>query len=196
MLMSYALDAGSYGHGLDALAGARVSATSPIDFAALTEAGKTKITFDAVGIDTRHRICRRGCRHRAAAVAACSSRGLPPSRCCNVYETLERPLLAVLGAHGAARHFDRPPGAVAAVRRIRAGSRRPARRDQQARRRDGQCRLAEADRRHSVRQARTAGRHQDQDRPVGDRRARCSRNWPSRATSCRRRFSTGGRCRS
>ncbi len=57
----------------------------------------------------------------------CSSRGLPPSMCCTVYETLERPLLRVLARHGAARHFDRPPGAVAAVRRIRPGSRGPRR---------------------------------------------------------------------
>ena len=77
--------------------------------------------------------------------------------------------------YGAARHFDRPANTVAAVRRIRAGMRRPASRDQHACRRDGQCRLTEADRRHFVRQARPARRHQDQDRPVGDRRAHARR---------------------
>ena len=44
-----------------------------------------------------------------------------------VYETLERPLVAGAGAHGAARHHGRPPDPVAPVRRVRpargAGSR-------------------------------------------------------------------------
>ena len=78
---------------------------------------------------------------------------LAAERVRTVYETLERPLLRGAGAHGAARHFDRPADAVAAVRRIRAGGRGPRSRDQRARRRDGQSRLAQAARRHSVRQA-------------------------------------------
>ena len=52
-------------------------------------------------------------------------------------------------------------------------------RDQDARRRAAQSRLAQADRRHSVRQDGAARRHQDQDRAMVDRRARAGR--PGRA---------------
>ena len=92
-----------------------------------------------------------------------------------VYETLERPLVPVLGAHGAARHLHRPAGAVAAVRRVRAEAGRARGRDQQARRRAAQSRQPEAARRHPVRQDGPARRHQDQDRAMGDRRARAGR---------------------
>ena len=67
--------------------------------------------------------------------------------------------------------------------------------DQQDRRHAGQSRQAQAARRHPVRQARPARRHQDQDRRNG-RPARARwKSLPSRATSCRARSSTGGRCR-
>ena len=49
---------------------------------------------------------------------------LVAERMTTVYETLERPLVAGAGAHGAARHQGRPADAVAAVRRLRADARR------------------------------------------------------------------------
>ena len=80
------------------------------------------------------------------------------------------------GAHGAARHLGRPPGAVAAVGRIRAARRRSRSRSPRARRRSVvQSGQPEAARRHPVRQDGASRRHQDQDRPVGDRRARARR---------------------
>ena len=80
------------------------------------------------------------------------------------------------GAHGAARHLGRPPGAVAALGRVRAARRRPRSRGARARRRSVvQSGQPEAARRHPVRQDGAARRHQDQDRPVGDRRARARR---------------------
>jgi DNA polymerase-1 len=95
LLMSYALDAGSYSHGLDALAG-RVFNHAALDVGTLTKAGKAKITFDAVGIDRateyaaeRADIVLRLWRVLKPRLAAEQLR--------NVYETLERPLLAVLG---------------------------------------------------------------------------------------------------
>jgi DNA polymerase I len=95
ILMSYALDAGSYSHGLDALAG-RVFSHAALDIGTLTKAGKAKITFDAVGIDRateyaaeRADIVLRLWRVLKPRLAADQVR--------NVYETLERPLLAVLG---------------------------------------------------------------------------------------------------
>ena len=169
MLMSYVVDAGRSDHGLDPLA-RRYFDHQTIDFNEVTKAGKTKVTFDCVEIDKateyaaedadvtlrlwqvlKPRLAGRACAERlrdAGAAARSRARG-----------------------YGAARHFDRPQGAVAAVRRIRPGSGRSRSRDQQACRRAGQCRLTEADRRHSVRQDATARRHQDQDRPMGDRRA-------------------------
>ena len=59
-----------------------------------------------------------------AALAACSSRGLPPNACINVYETLERPLVAVLARmERRGISIDRRR-AVAALGRIRAGAAR------------------------------------------------------------------------
>ena len=93
-----------------------------------------------------------------------------------VYETLERPLVAGACPHGAARHLDRPAGAVAALRRVRAARRRRSRpRSTSSPASRVQSRQPEAARRHPVRQVRPAGRHQDQDRPVVDRRARARR---------------------
>ena len=77
--------------------------------------------------------------------------------------------------HGAARHLDRPAGALAPVRRVRAARRRARGRDPGARRRAAQSGQPQAARRHPVRQVRTAGRHQDQDRRLVDRRARARR---------------------
>ena len=64
---------------------------------------------------------------------------------------------------------------------------------QRARRRAAQSRQPEAARRHPVRQDR-ACRAAPRPRPASGRPARaCSTSSPSRATSCRRRSSTGGR---
>jgi DNA polymerase-1 len=94
MLMSYALDAGRQNHGLESLAESTFThAVADID--ALVKAGKTRIGFDAVGID------------RATAYAAEKADvvlrlwqvlkpRLPAERVLAIYETLERPLVAVL----------------------------------------------------------------------------------------------------
>ena len=141
------------------------------------------------------RIRRRGRRHRAAAVAGAQAAA---GRRARAHGLRDAGAAAACGArpHGAARHFDRPAGAVAAVRRVRArgGAASKPRSTQLA----GETVNAGSPKQLGdilFGKLRTAGRHQDQDRPMGDRRARCSRNWPSRATSCRRRSSTGGRCR-
>jgi DNA polymerase-1 len=95
LLMSYALDAGRNSQALNSLA-ERVFNHAALDVGALTKAGKAKITFDAVGID------------RAAEYAAEKADivlrlwqvlkpRLAAERVRTVYETLERPLLAVLG---------------------------------------------------------------------------------------------------
>ena len=94
MLMSYALDAGRQNRRIESLAESAFTHAA-IDVDALLKPGKTRISFDAVGID------------RATAYAA--EKGdivlrlwqvlkprLAAEQVLTVYETLERPLLAVL----------------------------------------------------------------------------------------------------
>jgi DNA polymerase I len=94
MLMSYALDAGRQNHRIESLAESAFTHAA-IDIDALLKAGKTRISFDAVGID------------RATAYAAekvdivlrlwqVLKPRLAAEQVLTVYETLERPLLAVL----------------------------------------------------------------------------------------------------
>ena len=92
-----------------------------------------------------------------------------------VYETLERPLVPVLARmEGRGISIDRQMlsrlSGEFAQKQARARGR-----DQQARRRAVQSRQPEAARRHPVRQDGAAGRHQDQDRRMVDRRARAGR---------------------
>ena len=94
MLMSYALDAGRQNHSVEALAESSFTHAA-IDIATLLKPGKARITFDAVGID------------RATAYAAEKAdivmrlwpvfkARLAAEQVLTVYETLERPLVAVL----------------------------------------------------------------------------------------------------
>jgi DNA polymerase-1 len=95
MLMSYALDAGRQNHSLESLAESTFThAVADID--ALLKAGKTRIGFDAVGIDqaTAYAAERADVVLRLWQVL---KPRLPAERVLAVYETLERPLLAVLG---------------------------------------------------------------------------------------------------
>ncbi|MGB0698381.1 MAG: DNA polymerase I, partial [Parvibaculales bacterium] len=103
MLMSYALDAGHHGHGMDALAQKYLGHT-PIPIKELLGSGKSQITFDQVPID------------KATAYAAEDAdvtlrlyKHLQPrllaDHMVSVYETTERPLVEVLRAmeaHGVA----------------------------------------------------------------------------------------------
>ncbi len=95
MLMSYALDAGRGNHGMDELS-ERHLGHKPIAFKDVAGSGKGAVTFDAVPID------------RATAYAAEDAdvtlrlwlifkARLPAEQMTTVYETLERPLSAVLG---------------------------------------------------------------------------------------------------
>ena len=194
MLISYVLDAGKGGHGMDDLA-KRWLNHDTIHFQHVAGSGKSQVTFDCVAIDKATEYAAEDADVTLRLWNALKPR-LAAEHVTTVYETLERAMPDGAGAHGAARHFDRPPGAVAAVRRIRAEAGRARRRDQGAGRRAAQSRLAEAARRHSVRQDGAARRHQDQDRAMVDRRARARGTGRAGPRSCRARFSTGGRCRS
>ncbi len=114
MLMSYALDAGRANHGLESLADHTFNHAA-VDINGLIKEGKTKITFDAVGIDRaseyaaekadiafrlwqvlKARLPGRARAHGVRDAGAAAPRGI--------------------GADGTARHLDRPKRAVTAVR--------------------------------------------------------------------------------
>jgi DNA polymerase-1 len=95
MLMSYALDAGRQNHRLEALAASFLQHTA-VDGDALLKAGKSKITFDAVGIERAAEYAAERADIVLRLAAALKPR-LVADRVLTVYETLERPLVAVLG---------------------------------------------------------------------------------------------------
>lgn len=96
MLMSYALDAGKHGHGMDELSGIHLDIT-PVSFKEVAGTGKNQITFDQVPLDKA--------THYAAEDADITGRlwrilkpRLAEEKVTTVYETLERPLVSVLSA--------------------------------------------------------------------------------------------------
>ena len=96
MLMSYAMNAGLHGHGMDALSERYLSHT-PIPIKDLIGSGKSAITFDRVPVDEAVKY--------AAEDADITLRlwelfkpQLHRTRVTTVYETLERPLVPVLAA--------------------------------------------------------------------------------------------------
>ena len=106
MLMSYVLDGGSHGHGMDELAALHLDHRT-IAFKDVTGTGKSQVTFDLVPLD------------RALAYAAEDADvtlrlhrllkpRLPADRMVTPYETLERPLVPVLaGMEAEGIHVDR-----------------------------------------------------------------------------------------
>ena len=69
MLLSFDLDAGLHGHGLDELAKLHFEHEC-IAFKTVCGSGSKQITFDKVPLKGRDRICGRGRRHHASGVAA------------------------------------------------------------------------------------------------------------------------------
>ncbi len=94
MLMSYALDAGRNNHGLVSLAEHTFNHAA-LDLNDLIKAGKSRIAFDAVGIDraTEYAAERADILLRLWHVLRAR---LPDEHVLTVYETLERPLVAGL----------------------------------------------------------------------------------------------------
>jgi DNA polymerase-1 len=96
MLMSYAIESGENGHGMDELSEKHLG-HKPIAFKDVAGSGKSAVTFDRVPLDRA--------THYAAEDADVTLRlwkllspRLAQKRKVNVYETLERPLVAVLAA--------------------------------------------------------------------------------------------------
>ena len=157
MLISYVLDAGKGGHGMDDLA-KRWLDHDTIHFHHVAGSGKSQVSFDCVAIDKATEYAAEDADVTLRLWNALKPR-LPAEHVATVYETLGARHAGGAGAHGAARHFHRPPGALKAVRRIRPKAGRARGRDQDARRRAAQSRLAQAARRHTVRQDEPARRH-------------------------------------
>ena len=116
-LMSYVLDAGRGSHKLDALAERWLGHAILAD-GELIGSGKNKLTFDQVAIDEASDYSAEAADMIAAAVAGAEA---APRRRAHDRGLRDAGTAAGLGAraHGAARHLDRPPGAVAAVGRFR-----------------------------------------------------------------------------
>ena len=94
MLLSYVLDAGAHGHGLDELAMLHLDHTN-IKFAEVAGSGKSQVTFDHVPLDKARDyaaedadICLR--------LHTLLRKRLLEERLVNVYETIERPLPQIL----------------------------------------------------------------------------------------------------
>jgi DNA polymerase I len=94
MLMSYALDAGRNSHAFGPLAEHTFNHAAA-DINALIKAGKSRITFDAVGIDRATEYAAERADIVLRLWLALKTR-LAAERVRTVYETLERPLLSVL----------------------------------------------------------------------------------------------------
>jgi DNA polymerase-1 len=96
MLLSYVLEGGLHGHGMDELAELHLGMT-PVKFAAVAGTGRSQVTFDKVSLT-------RACDYAAenAEIALRLHRELKPrlvrEHLVSVYETLERPLIGVLAA--------------------------------------------------------------------------------------------------
>ncbi|HEX4294664.1 MAG TPA: DNA polymerase I [Rhizomicrobium sp.] len=94
MLMSYVLEGGLHGHGMDELSELHLTHT-PIPFAEVAGKGKEKITFDSVAIKEATRYSAEDADVTLRLSALLKPR-LAAEGKRTVYETLERPLVSVL----------------------------------------------------------------------------------------------------
>jgi DNA polymerase-1 len=94
MLMSYVLDAGRASHALAALS-QRYLDHAAIDFNQLTGSGKSKLTFDCVAVEKAAEYAAENADATLRLWQLLKPR-LTSERVSSVYETLERPLVAVL----------------------------------------------------------------------------------------------------
>ncbi|MFC3051507.1 DNA polymerase I [Kordiimonas pumila] len=96
MLMSYALDAGLHGHGMDELSGIHLDIT-PISFKEVAGTGKNQINFSEVALDKATNYAAEDADITLRLFKVLKPR-LATERVTTVYETLERPLAPVLSA--------------------------------------------------------------------------------------------------
>ena len=132
MLLSYTLDAGATGHGMDRTLSERFLGHKPIPFSEVAGSGRNFIGFARVA----DRKGDANTRAEKADIALRLWRVLKPrlvaERMTTVYETLERPLVEVLARMERRGHRDRPQHPVAPVGRVRAAHGAARGRDQRA----------------------------------------------------------------
>ncbi len=96
MLLSYALDSGVNGHGMDELADVHLG-LKPIKFKEVAGSGKSQVTFDLVPLDQATSYAAEDADITLRLWHVLKPR-LAAEHRATVYETLERPLVAVLAA--------------------------------------------------------------------------------------------------
>ncbi len=191
MVMSFDLDAGrSFGHGLEELAKLHFDHEC-IPFKQLCGTGAKQITFDKVPLGPATEYAGEDADIALRLWLRLKPR-LAQENVTRVYERVDKPLVPVIGADGAARDQGRPRLSGAAVSRNSP-------RDIQAleeRIYEAACGpftigIAAAARRGAVRAARPEGRPQGQERAIFDRRQRARAARGRRASTARRWCSTG-----
>ena len=96
MLLSYALDSGVNGHGMDELAEVHLG-LKPISFKDVAGSGKSQVTFDLVALDEATKYAAEDADITLRLWHVLKPR-LAAEHRATVYETLERPLVPVLAA--------------------------------------------------------------------------------------------------
>lgn len=91
MMISYVLEGGAHGHGMDELA-ERHLGQKTISYGDVTGSGKSKVTFDRVAIDKARDYAAEDADVTLKLFAALKPR-LAAERLLTVYETIERPLI-------------------------------------------------------------------------------------------------------
>ena len=96
MLLSFVLDGGLHGHGMDELAKLHLGVT-PISFKEVAGSGKARVTFDHVGLEAARDYAAEDADVTLRLYGVLKPR-LIAERMVSVYETIERPLIPVLAA--------------------------------------------------------------------------------------------------
>ncbi len=96
MLLSYVLDGGAHGHGMDELSELHLG-HRPIPFSEVAGSGRKKVTFDQVPLDKALTYAAEDADVTLRLHEVLKPR-LSPARVTSVYETLERPLVPILAA--------------------------------------------------------------------------------------------------
>ncbi len=96
MLISYALDAGLHGHGMDELSSIHLDIT-PIPFKEVAGTGKNQLTFDQIPLDKATDYAAEDADLTGRLYRVLKPR-LAAEHVSTVYETLERPLVPVLAS--------------------------------------------------------------------------------------------------
>ncbi len=94
MLISYVLEGGAHGHGMDELAELHLGHKT-ISYGDVTGSGKAKITFDRVALDKARDYAAEDADVTLKLYAALKPR-LAAEKLLTVYETIERPLIPVV----------------------------------------------------------------------------------------------------